>query len=472
MRPQQRTAALFFFCFSRGKRSICGFSDRRVSSSSRKLLLPVFPHHRGPKLRRMSSSSDVMFPTIGEFLEQASSRPLPGEPPRFALGNPAGDADSIISAIGIAYLDTTLRQRPTVPVVSIPLEELKSLRPETKYLLALAGISDLDHSIVTVEDDLPNEACVTLVDHNQLVAKFKKWKVEGIIDHHIDEKAHTDTCPICDTSEDRTIAFDNSSSTALVASTCTLIVERWQTNVQETSTELTPIPPTLSILLLGVILLDSINLSAAAGKVTPRDLKAVEILQRTTNWSILRLPSQICTNGVSGVPDLTLLFDALQGQKFKPEFWNGLTALQALKLDYKSFNVKSDNSRERRAAFGISSVLQSMSEFLQKPNVWKSIINQFFPDVQFLGIMFMTVVNDVPIRQMILTSPDESLMQALVLFLTNEGSLKIEVSEQIKDCDTGLVIIKIEQGNAKASRKQVAPIFMDFGAKQQLRENT
>lgn len=341
---------------------------------------------------------------------------------------------------------------------------MKSQRPETKYLLSLAGIVDLDHSLLTIEDDLPGVACVTLVDHNQLQVKSKDWTVDGILDHHLDENAHTQSCPICETSDDRIIAFDHTSATALVASTCTLVVERWQKYryIQSNSTESATIPPTLAILLLGVILLDSINLSPTAGKVTPRDLEAVEILQTETDWSKLELPAELVVNGATGSPDPNLLFDTLQNQKFKSEFWDGLTALQALKLDYKSFNVDGDDRLGNRSAFGISSVLQSMSAFLKKPNIWKCISDEYFPAVQVFVIMFMTVTNDIPTRQIVLSSPDQTLIDSLVDFMKEDGSMQIEVIDQTKDKKTGLFVVKVEQGNSKASRKQVAPIFMNF----------
>jgi exopolyphosphatase len=418
-----------------------------------------------------SSNTCIPFPSVAEFLQQtSSSRPLPGSPPRLAIGNPAGDADSIISSIASAYLDTFVRQKPTTPIISIPLDDLKSLRPETKYLLALAGVTTElnDSSFVAIDDPdgLPDIASVTLVDHNQLTVAGKSngWKVETILDHHMDEGSHTDTCD--DTSEDRIVAFDASTSSALVASTCTLIVERWKNYVSTSSTnesDIVPIPPSLSILLLGVILLDSINLSVKAGKVTPRDQQAVEALYKGTDWSALQLPSEICRDDKPGAaPDLTKLFDTLQNQKFRPEFWTGLTALQALKLDYKSFTVESAGNDQNASTFGVSSILQSMAEFSDKPNVWNSIADEYFPMAQFFGVMFMTFENGSPKRQILLTSPDEKLVHSLVRFLENEGSLQIGAVAQTKDSDTGLYRVELEQGNAKASRKQVVPILMEF----------
>ena len=413
----------------------------------------------------MASTSTATFPSVADFVQQISSRPFPVNAPRLAIGNPAGDADSIICAIGTAYVDTTLRHLSTVPVVSIPLPDLQSLRPETKYLFSLAGIhtDTLDYSSIMAIDDpagLPDVASVTLVDHNQLTLSKDGWKVEEILDHHMDEGVHTDTCQ----GKDRMIAYDAASLSALVASSCTLTVEQWDKHAPSSpsSMGIGAIPPSLSILLLGVILLDSINLSTKAGKATERDKWAVETLRRHTDWSALNLPAEICVDGkAGGSPDPTKLFDTLQSQKFQPEFWNGLTALQALKLDYKSFNV-GENGGSSPMTFGVSSVLQSMSEFLRKPDICKSLAENYFPELKLFGIMFMTVGGGAAERQIMLASPDESMLQKLVQFLQQEDTLRVGEVGWNRDDKTRLFTVSMEQGNAKASRKQVVPILMDF----------
>ena len=77
--------------------------------------------------------------------------------------------------------------------------------------------------------------------------------------------------------------------------------------------------------------------------------------------------------------------------------------------------------------------------------------------------MFMTVENDSrPKRQMLLTCLNECLVQSLVQYLEQEGSLQLRVVQKTTDAETGLHLVTMEQGNAKASRKQVVPILMDF----------
>lgn len=436
-----------------------------------------------------SSTAAEDYPTMAEFLEQTgfsttddsrSGSTTSGSSPaihRLAIGNPAGDADSIISSMGCAYMDTVLKHTPTVPVLSIPISDLQALRPETKYLLSLAGVRNLNslHSISSNSsggsssstDDttaVPNTAVVTLVDHNQLAIasskndnyNHKEWKVETILDHHVDEGAHQDTCI------ERVIAFDSLSSQALVASTCTLLVERWQ-HFTANGSSCSPMPPTLAILLLGVILIDSINLQHKAGKVTPRDENAVTFLRDTTDWSQLQLPHDIiASDRNSSSPDNTKLFETLQSQKFQASFWNDLTASQALQLDYKSFTV----GNEQPHHFGIASVLQSMAEFLQKPDSYQSLVESYFPRCDFVAVMFLKIEHDTPQRELLLACPDVTLMEALVQHLQSEddGSSILQpiILDRYWDATTSLHCVQIKQGNPKASRKQVAPVLIEF----------
>ena len=224
------------------------------------------------------------------------------------MSEPAGDADSIVSAIAWAYTEYLASQleeergrhcsSTMTPIVSIPAHDLTTQRPETTLLLEWAGIpADVLHFVDTLDepsivekynDDpvasttktIPDESKeepvwnVTLVDHNRLsssslplltnnAAHHHKLCVVEIVDHHLDEGYHHDTC------RHRNIAFAHGAAT--VASTCTLVVER----LQEQDGSSFPAP--LSLLLLGVILLDSVNLQPSAGKDTPRDVTAVQL---------------------------------------------------------------------------------------------------------------------------------------------------------------------------------------------------
>jgi exopolyphosphatase len=221
-------------------------------------------------------------------------------------------------------------------------------------------------------------ARATLVDHNHFYGtiddnakKMSGWTVTEIVDHHMDEGEHLQTCP---PGPLRNIAFDKTSQTATVASMCTLIAERFF-NASNGGTS-PAMPPSLAILLLGVILLDSINMLPEAGKGTAREGNAIQSLLDCTDWtqplspSLLTLSPEIMDPDLHR-PDPTKFFECLQAQKFSPTFWNGLSTLQALRLDYKTFPIstsssdlgKEDDTDEAPAALGISTILLDVDTF-------------------------------------------------------------------------------------------------------------
>jgi len=174
--------------------------------------------------------------------------------PHTVIGNTAGDADSVISAIALAYVKTLQQQQGQqliVPIVSILADDLKFLRPETTYLLKdCAGMDNIKDdvndliAIDQIDELLPSKATVTLVDHNYNQRQEQsQWTVTEIVDHHLDEGKHMDTSP----PQQRNIAFENSK--ALVASCATLVVEQFYNNYNDdgtTCTTKTKMHPTLA----------------------------------------------------------------------------------------------------------------------------------------------------------------------------------------------------------------------------------
>ena len=118
---------------------------------------------------------DTMYPPVSDFVKDAalalttssSTTTTTSQPIPISLGNPAGDADSIISAIALAYIDTMSSAEScssntgdtsssaittTTPIVSIPYESLTTQRPETKYLLQQLAKIDLNDLIDSLND--------------------------------------------------------------------------------------------------------------------------------------------------------------------------------------------------------------------------------------------------------------------------------------------------------------------------------
>lgn len=434
----------------------------------------------------MASSLQATIPTdrvipIGDFVQECH-RFIPSgvtEPVSYniVIGNPAGDADSILSAITLAYIkslwgttttsfttltESTRERNPLwIPVLSIPRHDLQTQRPETLFLLRAVGIdverlwcvTDLSQ-ILSSEDAASGEGRVhnvALVDHNRY--QHTVGQVVEIWDHHLDEGFHTDTC------QQRHIAFAN--GTATVASTGTLVGEQLFALGLET------FPVDLSFLLLGLILLDSINLSVVAGKVTDRDMAVVQTLLRRTEWRKLEpMIHPFLQN--DDLPDTTALFDALQGAKFDLIFWKQLSVRDALRLDYKQFTAAKTSS-----VFGMSTVLLPLEDFLIKEDAKRHIFNYMTEcNVETLVIMlaYSEKCGDAKVdssksatlkRQLVVCSIRSPLFHRLVDFLVSEGSLQLQYRDGPFD-DGDLFMQCFDQKNGKASRKQVAPILLDL----------
>jgi exopolyphosphatase len=414
---------------------------RRSSSSSR-----LFSKFTSTSVAPMSSS-------LAHFLAEQKSTFEISSQKHLIIGNPAGDADSIISALSLAHVDHQLSLTKKVPIVSIPRADM-ALRRETVLLLTLLGI-DIEESLLYL-DDLPTAAdegsTITLVDHNQLVyPSLANYEIVEILDHHFDEEAHPQV-----TEEQRNVAF--SDDQALVASTCTLVAERLLAAGAADKT----IPADLSFALLAVILLDTVNMSPAAGKGTARDEHAMTALVQQTDWSSMLLPNSGAIRDfftTDGEPDKTKLYDYLSQSKFDVEFWKSLSVTDALRLDYKQFTTAPSGD-----AFGAASVLLPLSDFLAKPN-WEAQMLQYMTDCQIplLAVLSMVIVDDAPQRSMLIcgSTNNGELVEAMVNHLERTGSLQLQPISASTSSEK-LTVHQFVQGNARASRKQVVPIMLDY----------
>jgi len=362
-----------------------------------------------------------MSASLSDFLSQSNSSR------HWVIGNPAGDADSIVSALGWAFL------KKLSPVMCISKADLETQRPETLQLLTWAAV---DLSNLVYLDDWEAQVSVndklTLMDHNRYVYRPQTPHIVEIVDHHRDDGHHMDASL-------RHIAFEEK---ATVASTCTLVVEA----------RTSAFPADLGFLLLGVILLDSVNLSPAAGKVTERDVQAVERLQQTTDYSAL--PDEVVSTFVQGDKVNTdLLFQKLQDAKFDPSFWRKLSVRDALRLDYKQYDHK----------MGIASCLLSLEDWNLKTDIAQGI-DGFMKGNDLVCLIIMLAFSnptkddgDSPLRrQLALFHRDESELQALIVHLQNTD-LRLSPLKSAYGAN-------FDQGNSKASRKVLAPILLDYFA--------
>ena len=414
--------------------------------------VPDAPIHRSTVASSQSSTLSLL-----EFLRERKRQPTQ----QLVIGNEAGDADTIISAISLAYIESMQQGQQKTPIVAIPEADLETQRPEVTLLFELAGILHPTKVLIFVDDPLIEDdsygAQLTLVDHNMLTESFetKNWTVVEIVDHHEDHGQYLNTC----SGNARNIAF--ADGRALVASACTLVAERLRQHWTP------PYPASLGLLLLGVILLDSVNLSERVGKVTQRDIDAVADLLLNTDWDALPAESRTALRlppSVYASPDLSLLFKTLQDAKYDSHFWSSLSVRDSLRLDYKEYPYNDETM-----LFGISTVLMPMDDFLTKKQLIPGILRYMEEvGVDFLGIMFaFQNVHGRLYRQLAICGTKNVPLDDIAAFLLrpdhSQGSLDLEeVQETNFHSGDGLRMRFFDQCNVEPSRKQIGPILMDF----------
>ncbi|NXN94854.1 PRUN1 Exopolyphosphatase, partial [Rhinopomastus cyanomelas] len=335
------------------------------------------------------------------------------------MGNEACDLDSAVSALALAFFLAKTSPAPSaavVPVLNIPRSDFP-LRTETTFLLRRQGIAD-ESLIFRDEIDLAELhrsglLSLTLVDHHVLPcadAALEEAVVE-VIDHRPLERDQAPGCPV---------------TAAPVGSCATLVTER-----------ITQGPPGVldgltAALLHGTILLDCVNLSPAAGKVTPRDVACVALLEE-------RFPH---------LPARDDIFQALQAAKFDV---SGLTTEQLLRKDLKLLS-----SEEQLLA--ISAVYSDLGTFLGRPGLLQDL-ETFCRARGYSGLVAMAISfsdDNQPSRQLAVYSPQESLRSTVCQALEEATNppLHLQPLASPSPC-----LVAYSQGNTLASRKKVLPIL-------------
>eukprot|EP00804_Cyclotella_cryptica_P019546 CCRYP_014318-RB/>CCRYP_014318-RB protein AED:0.38 eAED:0.38 QI:0/0/0/1/0/0/2/0/427 len=410
---------------------------------------------------------------MDEFLAERKANPTN----RVVIGNDAGDADTICDYIGLHRIlvwGITSHTR----CVNIK-ESLLNERPDINLLFNLAGIHDAGDELLFIEDLVEmlkagGTLDFSLVDHNTFNTELDQYKEKAniveILDHHYDEGKFLDTC----SGENRNIAFRQGA--ALVASSCTLVAERLKglcDDQPHQSIPVCPYPETLATLLLGVILIDSVNLNESMGKVTQRDRDAVSDLISHTDWR----PSESKTYIVSAnkgfaTVDTDILFDKLQRAKYETSFWNAIPVERALIYDYKDFHsdgIQLYNEVGEKRNFGIATILMPGAEFILK-NDFVSKTKEFMLSnhISFLGIMFAfydKASDDTLRRQLAFCSDNSISLESLIdVMLSSEVynyvDLGLDKVDDIALQETHeLQLYLFEQTNVKPSRKQIGPLL-------------
>jgi exopolyphosphatase len=200
------------------------------------------------------------------FLSDALSRVRTQEIDMLVFGNEAADLDSVVSAIGLAWvLGNGNNPCTAVPLIPTKRDDFR-LKTESRWVLSQTGIDT--ENLFFLDDIQPLESLISrvrgfaLVDHNRPANGFLKYeeKIKFILDHHEDLKMYP-------------YALGRIEP---VGSCATLVGEDLINNNEKDAAKI--IPGSLAALLLGAILIDTVNLDPKAGRMTPRDQFVVDHL--------------------------------------------------------------------------------------------------------------------------------------------------------------------------------------------------
>ncbi len=257
---------------------------------------------------------------------------------------------------------------------------------------------------------------LTLVDHNILSKDQARYgdAVEAIIDHHADMGQFPGAEP---------------REIEPVGSAATLVADRILRAAPDLLDEGT------ATLLLGTILLDTVNLSASAGRVTAKDRDVAA-----------RLGGR-----AGGDPDA--LFDALQTAKFDV---SNLGTEDLLRKDYKEWEAGSSR-------YGISSVLTPLSNWIAKDPELVQGMSDYLRSRGLkclIAMMAYTGADDAFHRELVVLAPDRALRARLLALLeANVSGLDPMHPSDLSGAEEADFF---SQADLSVSRKKLQPVLHRF----------
>jgi exopolyphosphatase len=363
---------------------------------------------------------------LNTYLTQARANVDNADAVAIVIGNEAADLDSMVSAILYGQLASACRAPSAslvVPVINCPRGDF-ALRTEAVYLFAVLGI-DLDALLFIDEINLKllhraGRLRLSLVDHNILCTDQAMYvdAVEAIIDHHVDGG-------LCPQAKPRRIEP--------VGSAATLVAEAV---LRDRPTLLDAGSATL---LLGTILLDTVNLDPAAERVTTKDRAIAARL------------------GEVAALDADDLFATLQAEKFN---LSALGTEDLLRKDYKDWDTPS-------GIYGMSTVLTSLENWINKDPDLVGGLDAFLRSRDLVCLVAMMAYTDTDgrfHRELAAHVPDPVPAASLTAMLeASDLGLKRIRTSGLAGSDQ---VMFFTQQNTSISRKKLQPLLHRFFSNQ------
>ncbi len=351
---------------------------------------------------------------LSEYLAAVRTGFSPEQKTTIVIGNEAADLDSMASSVAYAYY-LSLKGENALPVMNIPRNDF-ALRTEAVYLFGEASISS--DKLLFLEDVNLKELSdkgnleLVLVDHNVPGTGLAAYEenLKEILDHHADEKKYSS---------------DVATDIRPVGSAATLVTERFMLHSKD------GIDSDAGKLLLGTILLDTVNLDADAGRVTGDDEIAARAL--------------IALTGL----EQKALFDKLQFEKFNV---SSLGSYDLLRKDYKEWQLGD-------VKCGIGSVLMPALDWIKKDSDLLNVFQKYTEDRNLDVLLVMNAFTDPDFtRNLGVYIPDAGLRGKTIKFLES-SDLGLEIMDS-GFSDWGIAFY--HQGNLGISRKKLQPLLSGF----------
>ncbi|WVF68526.1 hypothetical protein IAT40_003294 [Kwoniella sp. CBS 6097] len=408
------------------------------------------------------------------------------------MGNEAGDLDSLAASIAFAQLSSSLLALRSVPLILTPQKHM-SLRPENNLALRLSRIPPSvllhpEHLPIPTTDLGSRGVKFALVDHNRLLPPFGAGEVEAIIDHHDDDQAHLDASI-------REIQVPTGSCASLVAKH---FAPQWKKSVTGPAGKAGgPIPAELATLLISSILIDTTGLKPDR-KATPTDYESASFLFPLSTLSEDSAPSdaqnEFTNFSAEGSAVPSVLKDlTVQLQETKSDV-SALSTPELLLRDYKEYALPTSSPDYPTLKVGLSTVPLGLKKWLAKePSSWGSLLDEVDGymldktlDIEGILTTYSSEKKGKHRRELalivrsggVIRSSDEAkkVLATLTQGLEASGEV-LGLEAWDKELPAGLEgqgalalgkegrwVNVWRQGNAKATRKQVAPLLRDLVA--------
>ncbi|WP_020586627.1 DHHA2 domain-containing protein [Desulfobacter curvatus] len=357
------------------------------------------------------------------FLSDARSRAQTQDIDMLVFGNEAADLDSVVSAIGLAWvLGNGNNPCTALPLIPIKRDDFR-LKTESRWVLSQTGIDT--ENLFFLDDIQPLEMLISrvkgfaLVDHNRPANGFLKYeeKIKFIMDHHENLKLYP-------------YALGRIEP---VGSCATLVGEDLINNNEEGPAG--KIPGSLAALLLGAILIDTVNLDPKAGRMTPRDQAVAKHLKP-----------------IAGLDADTFY----QGIRAAKSDISEMDTRDLLRRDCKTFQFNKVNCT-------VASVPLALEQWMVRDMDLAKGIETYAGEVQADILMTMNTQRTPEFSRGI-----SVFCKSPVLFTTILAMLTFNLDLELVPPPQGFNCGKVHfyrQGNLKLSRKKLEPILDQYFSK-------